>query len=151
MKKYSINDANSLLIANIATHFLESNLSLRAFCTEYCNFSHVTLRDKFNSVLKNVNNTLYLLVSQRLEAKKTKSIQNDREAQKRVKEAIYLLLMQNLTIDEIASFLHSSSMTIYRDLNRRIYDMDDISIETKKAVCLKLKEHRMNNISFKGR
>ena len=54
-------------------------------------------------------------------------------------------------VEEIADILHSTEMTIYRDLTRRINDLDDISMETKKAVCLKLKEHRMNNIGFKGR
>lgn len=151
MKKYSINDANSAAIAYIASHFLESDLSLRAFCDQYCDFSHVTLRDKFNNVLNSVNETLYLLVMQRLEAKKAKSIHKDIEAQKRVKEAVYLLVAHNLTVEEIADILHSTEMTIYRDLTRRINDLDDISMETKKAVCLKLKEHRMNNIGFKGR
>jgi len=44
-KRYSILDANEN-IELIATHFLESDLSLRNFASLYCNFSYVTLRTK---------------------------------------------------------------------------------------------------------
>ena len=151
MKKYSINDANSATIAYIASHFLESDLSLRAFCDQYCDFSHVTLRDKFNNVLNSVNETLYLLVMQRLEAKKAKSIHKDIEAQKRVKEAVYLLVAHNLMVEEIADILHSTEMTIYRDLTVRLMQIEDIDIDLKKQVLERLQEHSRANLVKKGR
>ena len=59
MKKYRVAEINENNIVEIATHFLESGLSLRAFASTFCTFSHVTLRSKFYKTLPIVNQSLY--------------------------------------------------------------------------------------------
>lgn len=77
---YTIDDANGNAIADIALHFLETNLSLRKFTEQYCEFSYVTLRDKFLNKLPYVNNELGILVSETLNKRNSKHIEEDKEA-----------------------------------------------------------------------
>lgn len=150
-KSYSIDDINSSDIVIIARHFLESGLSLRAFAKQFCEFSHVTLREKLLKVLPNSKSDLYSEVTSYLENHRSKNIQEDEEARNRVLIAVDLLLNQNLYISEIAEKLDTTEMVIYRDLTKRLMEIDTINIDIKKQVLAKLEEHSRQNLNKKGR
>ena len=149
-KMYSLDDINSQAIVRVAKHFLESDLSLRKFCAAYGNFSYITLREKFLTVLPFVNKEVALQVQERLEKKRPKKVEEDMEARERVAKAISLLLDQDMTVSQIALELNSTEMTIYRDLTVRINQLP-ISNEIKKEVLMHLREHSLNNLISKGR
>ena len=150
VKMYTLDDINSQAIVKIAKHFLESGLSLRKFCDAYGSFSYITLREKFLTVLPFVNKEVALLVQEKLEKKRPKKVEEDKEAQERVLKAISLLLEQDMTISQIALELNSTEMTIYRDLTVRLKQLP-ISNEIKKEVLMRLREHSLNNLIPKGR
>lgn len=140
-ENYSIDDVNSGNIVNVANHFLKSELSLREFAKKYCDFSHVTLREKFLCVLPGVKNELYVEVVNYLENRRSKSVINDAETRNRVLLVVDLFLNEDLYISEIASKLDTSEMTIYRDLTRRVMDMDIIPPLVKEEVKKRLEIH----------
>ncbi len=152
MKKYTIDDANSLTIITITNHFLASNLSLRSFAKEYCDFSHVTLRHKLLKISKFTNDMqTKKKIKDKLENFRSKKISDHEETKKRVLKAVALLLEEDLTVDQIAQVLHSTQMTIYRDLTNRLFLLDEVNYEIKKEVLLKLKEHSRSNLKKEGR
>ena len=150
-RKYNIDDASSGKIVDIASHFLASNLSLRAFAKEYCDFSHVTLRKKFLTTLPTINDLLSKQIKAKLDESRAKNIHEDHLAKIRTLSAIDLLLKEDLTIPEIAEYLNSTEMTIYRDLTRRAPMMEEISPELQKEILLRLQDHSRYNLINKGR
>lgn len=149
-ESYSIDDINSSSIVFIANHFLESGLSLRAFANQFCEFSHVTLREKFLRVLPNIKNDLYFDVCECLKNNRTKNINDDKIAQIRVLKAVDLFLNKNMFIHEVAEELNTTVMVIYRDLTRRLMEMDNVSSDIKKQVLVRLEEHSLQNLIVKG-
>ena len=145
-ENYTIDDANCANIINIANHFLESELSLRVFAKKYCDFSYVTLREKLLTVLPNANQDLYSKVITHLENRKSKNIKDDLEAKRRVLKATNLLLNDNFTVTEIALKLETTEMSIYRDLTRRLLELEEVSEDIKKQVLLRLEEHSLQNL-----
>ena len=91
-KMYTLDDINSQTIVKIAQHFIDSDLSLRKFCEAYANFSYITLREKFLTVLPLVNKEVALVVQEKLEMKRPKKIEEDLKAQERIAKAISLLI-----------------------------------------------------------
>lgn len=146
MNKYTIEEANTVSIAKIALHFLESGMSLRNFASNYCEFSHVTLRNKFYTILSSTNKELYNHILEKLESKRGKSIEENSEARLRTLYAIKYLLEEDLTISEIAQRLNSTEFTIYRDLTQRAMQLDEIGKETKKEILMKLQDHKRYNL-----
>ena len=150
-QKYNIDDASSGKIIDIANHFLASNLSLRAFAKEYCDFSYVTLRKKLLMLLPTINSLISKQVKEKLDESRAKNIHEDHLAKIRTLSAIDLLLKDDLTISEIAKYLNSTEMTIYRDLTRRAFLLEEISKETQKEILLRLRDHSSYNLINKGR
>ncbi len=146
MKKYRVADINENNIVEIATHFLESGLSLRAFASTFCTFSHVTLRSKFYKTLPIVNQSLYEQIKEKLEQNRAKSIDEDPEVRLRTLLAIKYLLEEDLTITEIAERLNSTEFTIYRDLTTRMMNLEELNSETKRQILLKLQDHKRYNL-----
>lgn len=146
MKKYRVAEINENNIVEIATHFLESGLSLRAFASTFCTFSHVTLRSKFYKTLPIVNQPLYEQIKEKLEQNRAKSIDEDPEVRLRTLLAIKYLLEEDLTITEIAERLNSTEFTIYRDLTTRMMNLEELNSETKRQILLKLQDHKRYNL-----
>ncbi len=149
-QSYTIDDANSKNLICLALDFLDSNLFLREFAKEYCDFSHVTLRSRLVNTLPLLDEVLSAEVSTKLNSRKGKSVHEDIKAQERILRAVSMLLNDNLTIEEIAQVEGTTIMTIYRDLTKRLHQMKGISPEIEKAVLLKLKEHSLENLIPKG-
>ncbi len=146
MKKYSVADINENNITEIATHFLESGLSLRAFASTFCTFSHVTLRSKFYRLLPLVNTNLYEQVIAKLEQNRAKNIKEDPESRLRVLLAVKYLIESDLTIPEIAEKLGSTEFIIYRDLTTRMMELEELNNDVKRQVLLKLQDHKRYNL-----
>ena len=132
-------------LLNQAYDYLSEGASYRKVAPKY-GISHVTLRDRFLKYLKNTDPIIAQLVFEKSDERKEKSI-DDPKVRERVAKAFTLMLVEDLTITQIADKLGSTPFTIYRDLLVRLPKLKNISEQDFKRLKEKLTEHSLNNLN----
>ena len=94
---------------------------------------------------KKIDHKSYIKIREILDENKPKTI-NDEEVITRIEKVIKLIL-EDYTVEEIATILEESPNTINKDINTRLIRMD-IDKETLKKIKEKLIEHSKNNSPF---
>ena len=107
-KNFLINQANMYL----------DGMSFREIAKEVGQ-SHVTVRDNITNKIKDVAPDVYWKVQEKIEANSEKTIK-DSDVRNRVLASYKLLVEENKTITEIATFLETTENVIYRDLTSRL-------------------------------
>ena len=113
--------------------------------------SYVTVRDNITVKIKNIAPKKYEEVMKKIEENKEKSI-DDALVRERILEAYRLLVAENKTVIEIADILGTTEFTIYRDLTKRLKELNSIapeivSDEMLTKVASTLKKHSSDNIT----
>ncbi len=132
-------------LLNQAYDYLSEGASYRKVAPKY-GISHVTLRDRFLKYLKNTDPIIAQLVFEKSDERKEKSI-DDPKVRERVAKAFTLMLVEDLTITQIADKLGSTPFTIYRDLLVRLPKLKNISEQDFQRLKEKLTEHSLNNLN----
>ena len=133
-KQYIINQADMYL----------SGMSYRQIAKEVGQ-SHVTVRTNIIERLRKINLEKYYKVLEKVEENKEKTV-NDSEVRKRILTSYKLLTEENKTIIEIANILGTTEFTIYRDLTKRLKELNEIAPDIVQSEMVKrveriLKEH----------
>ena len=137
------------IILNQAYDYLSEGASYRKVAPKY-GISHVSLRYRFLKYLEKVDPVIAQLVFEKSDKKKKKSI-DDSEVRERVSKAFTLMLVEDLTINQIAEKLESTPFTIYRDLLVRLPKLKEISEKDYQKLKEKLAEHSINNLNNVGK
>ena len=142
-----IRDYALLKIANnetFSTRSIANYFNEHAGEHDYFKVSNNTVSDYIER-LKKIDHKSYIKIREILDENKPKTI-NDEEVITRIEKVIKLIL-EDYTIEEIATILEESPNTINKDINTRLIRMD-IDKETLKKVKEKLIEHSKNNSPF---
>ena len=107
--------------------------------------SYVTVRDNLTVKIRYIAPNKYMEVMEKIEENKEKSIE-DASVRERVLEAYRLLTTENNTVIEIADILGTTEFTIYRDLTKRLNELNNIvpeivTEEMLRKVGILFKEH----------
>ncbi len=113
--------------------------------------SYVTVRNNITVKIKNIAPKKYEEVMKKIEENKEKSI-DDALVRERILEAYRLLVAENKTVIEIVDILGTTEFTIYRDLTKRLKELNSIapeivSDEMLTKVASTLKKHSSDNIT----
>ena len=90
--------------------------------------SYVTVRDNITVKIRYIAPKKYEEVMKKIEENKEKSI-DDALVRERILEAYRLLITENKTVIEIADILGATEFTIYRDLTKRLKELNNIAPE----------------------
>lgn len=137
------------LVLNEAELYL-NGYSLREIAKIY-NHSYITVRNNLTNRLKNYNINLWIEVQDMLNENKERNIRNV-GVQKRVLTSLKYLIEQDLKIDEIANIMGVTVFTTYRDLTKRLKELNSIHPELVSDEMLEnaasiLNSHRLENLN----
>ena len=140
---------NKEFIEKLAYMYLDG-MSLREIASEV-GISHVTVRKKITEDLRELNNPLFLEVSDAIKGNIPKTIR-DPEVLRRVLRAYYSLVKENKTYSQIADDEHVSEFVIHRDLTSRLAKISQIAPEIVTPQMIKnalviLSAHSISNLN----
>ena len=90
--------------------------------------SYVTVRDNITTKMKSFDSDKYDEVLKKIDDNKEKTV-DDSAVRERILEAYRLLVAENKTVIEIADILGATEFTIYRDLTKRLKELNNIAPE----------------------
>lgn len=130
------------LVEEIADYIIETKCSTRV-AASFFHVSNYTVSDYMSRRLPKINSRKYNQVKEILEKNKPQGIEKD-SVLKRVIQASYLLL-DGLTVEEIALKLNTTKDVITRDLTVRLPKVSQEDYETLKE---QLKLHKEANLEL---
>ena len=137
-KQYIINQADMYL----------SGMSYRQIAKEVGQ-SHVTVRTNIIERLRKIDLEKYYKVLEKVEENTEKTV-NDSEVRKQILTSYKLLTEENKTIIEIANILGTTEFTIYRDLTKRLKELNEIAPDIVQSEMVKRVERILKEPSHHG-
>jgi len=142
---------NQKSLDNIAQMYLEGK-SLREIAGEI-NVSHITVRKYLLEDLFDYNPILYEKVYNKMQDNKPKTI-GDKAVVDRIVRSYYMLVNNNMTLEEIAKVENVGLFVIYRDLTTRLFRLnklmpDIVTSEMVSNVSEILRKHSMDNLGVR--